>query len=190
MSYIITLLTFMSFLVSAPTVPTGQTKYAVGPGRVMRAFEENGTLSRTKRHVVDLPILAPATQTGSDTVGYKPKSICIPNPLKDTGSGTGSTALNAGSGAIMETVWHVDKGPADIGGDLTLTDNCGTSGSGSKLVIDDLCSGTGCYTNFIATTADMPTWANSEFLSVTLRGDPTAAFHATLDVRIKDIAGE
>lgn len=190
MTYIISLLTFMSFLVSAPVVPDGQTKYAVGPGRIMRAFEENGVLSRTKRHVVDLPILAWATQTGSATVGYKPKAICIPNPLKNTGSGTGSTALNAGSGAITEILWHVEKGPANVGGDISLTNDCGKANSGTKLVVNNICSGSGCWTSFLATSADTPAWGNSEYLAVTLRGDPTAAFRATLDTRIKDIAGE
>lgn len=192
MTYLILLLTFVSFL-NIPTnaqVVAGETRYAVGPGRIMRDFEDNGSLSKTKFHVVDLPILAVATQTGSATVGYKPKSICIRNPLRNTGAGSGTTALNRGSGAIMEVVWNVKKGPANIGGDLTLTDDCLRANSGSKLVINDLCSGSGCYTHLIATTASMPTWGNAEFLSVTLRDNPTSAFRATLDVRIKDINGE
>ena len=169
------------------------TKYELGPAIVMKEFTAAGNLSGNMFHVVTLPIYAIATSTGSATVesmgktgvvGTKYASICIPNPLRMNGTGTGKLFFNRGSGIVLRADWFVIKGPGNVGGDIGFVDGC-ESGTGDTL-INNACSGTGCRSSYTEGTAD---WDGNDFIKVGLRGDP-GNINARLSVSITDNGAE
>lgn len=194
----IALLTFMSLLMGANTT-LNTTKYEVGPGRAMRAF--NGTTqSTTKYHIVDLPILAPANATGSLTVktagpggvqGTKYASICLPSPFmkfrRGTGSGTTANAT-AGSGGIVAAIYGVEADPASVGGDIGFVKGC-QSGTGSD-IFDNTTTGTGARTIFFANGSTWKDWNGADYVKLGLRGNPTSAYKAYLFLLVMDNPAE
>ena len=194
-SFKVLLLTLITVLMGAQS-SSGTTPYSVGPGRVMKDFTVSGGLSATSFHVIDLPILARATNSGSATIkaagydgtnGTKYASICIPNPLRNMGTGSGRTFLNRGSGGILEVVYQVEKGGAGVGGDLGFVRSCG-AGTGSQL-INDVCTATGCTSSFIADDNSFPIWQGQEFIKLGLRGTPGGGYKASLFLKVTDAAG-
>lgn len=194
----VALLTFLSLLLGANTT-LNTTKYEVGPGRAMRAF--NGTTqSTTKYHIVDLPVLAPASATGSATIktnnaagspGTKYASICLPNPLtkfrRGTGSGTTANA-DSGSGMIVTAIYGVEADPASIGGDLGFVKGC-QSGTGSD-IFDNINTGTGARTVFFANGTTVKDWNGADYVKLGLRGNPTSAYKGYLFLLVVDNPAE
>lgn len=194
----VALLTFMALLMGSSS-SLNTTKYEVGPGRAMRAF--NGTTqSTTKYHIVDLPVLAPASATGSATIktnnaagvaGTKYASICLPNPLtkfrRGTGSGTTANA-SAGSGMIVTAIYGVEADPANVGGDIGFVKGC-QSGTGSD-IFDNITSGTGSRTVFFANGTTVKDWNGADYVKLGLRADPTSAYKGYLFLLVVDNPAE
>lgn len=192
-SFKVLLLFFVSVLLRANST-YHTTPYEIGPGRMTRDFVSATTLSATDYHVFDLPILAWATQTGGTVTstngvtggtGVKYASICLPNPFKRMGTGTGRTFLNIGSGGVLEAVYINKANPAGVGGDLGFVDGC-ENGTGST-IIDNVCTGTGCNSQYIANGTSMAVWQGAEYLKLGLRGNPTSAFRAILHLRLMSL---
>lgn len=192
----IALLTFMSLLFGA-TPSTGVTPHEIGPGRIMRDYQFTtaapSLLSRTNYYVVDLPVLAYATATGSSTGGYQPKSICVPNPLTRLRQGTGSGSaanLNRGSGALLVAVYNNVKNPAGIGGDVGFSANCAAATASGQTIMNDVCTATGCTTKYIASGSSALDWNGASYVTLTLRDNPTSAFRASLFLQVTDNGAE
>lgn len=199
----ITLLTFFSLLMGASS-STYTTRYEVGPGRSMRDFVQTGTgaatQSKTKYYVIDMPLLLPATATGSNTVtstgpdgnaGTKYSALCVPNPLTKlrNGTGSGNTAnMSRGSGGILTAILGVKENPNAAGGDIGFVKAC-ESGTGSQL-FNDTCTATGCINKFFANGSTWVDWNGADFLKWGLRKDPTKAFDANLFLLITDNPAE
>lgn len=173
------------------------TPYEIGPGRIMNDFTTSGGKSATSFHVVDLPILAMAQNTGSLTVktngydgkaGTKYASICIPNPLRNMGTGSGRTYLNRGSGSVLFAAYHVDKGGAAVGGDIGFTKSCVANGTGTDL-FDDVVTATGATNQWVANGTNKKIWQGQEFIKLGLRGSPGGGYKANLFLIITDAAG-
>ncbi len=167
------------------------TKYEIGPGRIMRDFTSAGGLSATDYHVVDIPILAPLSATGSATVtstnakdgstGTKYAALCIPNPFRRMGTGTGRTFINAGSGVVRYAVYKNIRNPNGAGGDVGFVSGC-ESGTGASLM-DNLATATGARVRY---TTGSAAWNELDYIKVGLRKDPTAGFQATLSVVVSE----
>lgn len=194
-SFKVLLLTLITVLMGAQS-STGTTPYSIGPGRVMKDFTSAGGLSATSFHVIDIPILARATATGSATVkttgydgtsGTKYASVCVPNPLRNMGTGSGRTFLNRGSGGVLAAIYNVKNSPAGIGGDVGFVRGC-TSGTGAQL-LNDVCTGSGCTSAFVADDNSFPIWQGQEYIKLGLRGNPTSSYQASLFLLITDAGG-
>lgn len=193
-SFKVMLVFLVSVLLRANTT-TLTTPYEIGPGGMTRDFVSSTVLSATDYHVFSLPVLAHASASGSATItstnnltgktGGTYRSICLPNPFKRMGSGTGRTFFNVGSGGILEAVLINKANPTGAAGDLGFTDDC-DNGSGSS-VIDNTCSATGCSAIFIANGSTMPTWEGSQYLKYTLSKDPGAGYKAVLHLRLMSL---
>lgn len=188
----------MVFLVSVllrAQTSTGTTPYEIGPGGMTRDFVSSTVLSATDYHVFSLPVLAHASNSGSalinstnnlnGTSGKTYRSICLPNPFKPMGSGTGRTFFNIGSGAILEAVLINKANPTGASADLGFTDGC-ANGSGSS-IIDNACTATGCSAVFIANGTTLPVWNGAQYLKLALTKDPGAGYKAVLHLRLMSL---
>lgn len=192
------LISFVSYLFAATTGATGPytTKYEIGPGRIMRDFSITGLQSTFDYKVVDLPILAYAIASGSLTInttgptgknGTKYASVCIPNPLKATGAGSGRTVLNRSGATILFGLYKNVSNPASVGGDVGFVKGC-RSGTGDT-IFDNLSTASGARVVYTPTAGSELTWQSADYIKLGLRGNPTAAFRAKLYFLITDLGG-
>lgn len=150
------------------------TPYILGAGIGSKDFSSATIMNTTRKIVFEMPITALASATGSSTVktnnqdgvpGTKYASICVPNPFRNMGTGTGRTFLNIGSGTVLRAIYGVKKNPTGVGGDLGFVADC-ESGTGQTL-INNVCTATGCVSRYTTGTAD---WNGAYFVKLGLTG--------------------
>lgn len=199
-SFLLTLITYVAFFI-APVTSLNTTKYEIGPGTRMRDFEYAsctgsgaqpnciGKQSQT-RWVGNIPVLANAVGTGSDTVkttgpdgkaGTKYPAICIPNPFRKMGTGTGKTFFNTGTGTVTKLVYVNVRNPAATAGDIGFVHDC-LKGSGETLIAN-LPTNTGASVSFVPTSTN-GTFNGYDFIKLAMSANPTSSFRAQIYVEV------
>ena len=160
----------------------------------MADYTSTAGKSATSFRLIDLPINAWANASGSLTVkttgkdgfaGTKYAAICIPNPLRKMGTGTGRTFLNRGSGSILVAQYTADASPAAIGGDIGFVKSCNANGTGTDL-FDNVVTATGATDQWVANGTNKKIWQGNEYIKLGLRGNPTSAYQARLFILMTD----
>jgi len=182
----------------APGSLTDTTRFEYGPGHRMRDFAYVDTCTGSGSqpscahkgsstvYIGNLPLLADAIGTGSSTVtstgptgvaGTQYSAICIPNPFRKQGTGTGTNFFNTGSGVVMRLVYSNVKNPAAASGDIGFVQSC-NSGTGDTLLAN-LSTVTGATVSFVP-TATNGNWNGWDFIKLGMSTDPTPSFRARL----------
>ena|SRR3990167_3138458 len=188
---------------------SGQTGMIIGQSLIVRDFTTDSDVSATDRSNIPLqvPVLAVVWGSGSATLrstgddgnsGAEYAAACIANPFKSTGTGTGSTAFNRGSGTIVRLVYHNISNPNATPGDISLVRACNGQGSGGVILIDNTCTATGCVSIYTTGTA---AWEANKYIKMGLSGNGDAnvqypashtgaRFKARISIMLEDRIGE
>lgn len=202
-SFALSLVAFVAFFIN-PLSTNQTTRYEVGPGTRMRDYQYvsptaaapctgSGTQpscahkpDTQNKWIGRIPLLADATGTGSATVkttgpdgtsGGKYKAICVPNPMRKMGTGTGRTFFNTGTSSLLTLFYQNVRNPAAAAGDVGFVHSCG-AGSGAS-ILDNLSTVTGATVRFVPTSTNS-IWNDKDFLALTMSIDPTPSFRAQL----------
>lgn len=163
---------FIGSLVFGGLLSTGVTGGAIA----VPEFTTGGLPSRTAKAVIEMPVNAFVTATGSQTIDYP--AACVRNPLRN---------LALGSGRLLDVSYQTGNNPRGVGADIGFTKGCSNAfGSGSD-VINDTCSSTGCVSTYTTGTA---LWNDADYLKLTFRDFPGAGYTGRIRLTVQDVFGE
>lgn len=141
-------------------------------------FNSAGVYSRTAKFPAEFPFFAYVrANTGSTTKAYP--ASCFRNPLR---------AISKSSGSVLRLVFHAGANPTGVAGDISITKGCGDEyGSGSTILIDNTCTGSGCVSYYTTGTAKI---GSGDFIKFTPSAALAPGFTGRISGSVEDIWGE